>query len=86
MRYWPNLLSWLQRAGHKNRSIKIRHVRNENAPEFELRGDSKERRFRAMGKLGNAKAQGTVTIPGILLLAIVTVILIAAVIVVKLLF
>jgi len=39
-----------------------------------------------MGKLGNAKAQGTVTIPGILLLAIVTVILVAAVVVVKLLF
>jgi len=39
-----------------------------------------------MSKLGNARPQGSVTIPGILLLAIVTVILVAAVIVVKLLF
>jgi hypothetical protein len=39
-----------------------------------------------MSKLGNAKARGSVTIPGILLLAIVTVILVAAVIVVKLVF
>ena len=39
-----------------------------------------------MSKLGRAKAQGSVSIPGILLLAIVTVILTATVIVVKLLF
>jgi hypothetical protein len=38
-----------------------------------------------MSKLGTAKAQGSVSIPGSLALAIVTAILVAAVIVVKLL-
>jgi len=39
-----------------------------------------------MVKLGFAKAQGSVSIPGSLLLAIITVTLIAAVIIVKLMF
>jgi hypothetical protein len=39
-----------------------------------------------MSKLGNAKAQGSVTIPGTLVLAIVTVLLTATVIIVKLVF
>jgi hypothetical protein len=37
-----------------------------------------------MGKLGRAKARGSVTITGSLLLAIVTVILVAAVVLLKL--
>jgi hypothetical protein len=39
-----------------------------------------------MAKLGNAKAQGSVTLPGNFLLCIVIVILLAAVLTVKLLF
>jgi hypothetical protein len=39
-----------------------------------------------MGKLGQAKAQGSVSITGNLFLALVTVILAAAVLIVKLLF
>jgi hypothetical protein len=59
-------------------------VRIENAPELALRGVPKRKEIRAMVKLGIAKAQGSVSIPGSLLLAIVTVILIAAVILFKL--
>jgi hypothetical protein len=60
-------------------------VRIENAPELELRGVPLRKETSAMVKLGQAKAQGSISITGNLLLAIVTATLIAAVIIVKLL-
>jgi len=69
---------WLHRTGHTPVRSKIRLARIENAPELVAPGRSVRKETRAMRRFGTAKARISVTIAGSLLLAIVTVILIAA--------